>query len=91
MLIKQSPSLLKNLADSSTFGELSGVLNKAKCATPPLFNGSEVLSSAFDKGKLFAGNLSINSSPDDEGISLPVLPSRTNLKLHNISVTHNEP
>ena len=29
----------------------------------------------------------MNSNPDDSGISLPVFPSRTNLKLHNISVT----
>ena len=28
-----------------------------------------------------------NSKLDDSGISLPVFPSRTNLKLHNISVT----
>ena len=33
--------------------------------------------------KLFAKN----SNLDDSGISLPVFPSRTNLKLHNISVT----
>ena len=46
-----------------------------------------MLSSAFDKAKLFAENLSENSNLDDSGISLPVFPSRTNLKLHNISVT----
>ena len=28
-----------------------------------------------------------NSNLDDSGISLPVFPSRTNLKLHNISIT----
>ena len=32
----------------------NSVLNKGKSAIPPLFNGPEVLSSAFDKGKLFA-------------------------------------
>ena len=41
-----------------------------------------MLSSASDKAKLFAENFSKNS-----GISLPVLHSRTNLKLHNISVS----
>ena len=46
-----------------------------------------MLSSASDKAKLFAENLSKNSNLDDSGISLPVLPSRTNLKLHNIFVT----
>ena len=46
-----------------------------------------MLSSASDKTKLFAENFSKNSNLDDSGISLPVFPSRTNLKLHNISVT----
>ena len=46
-----------------------------------------MLSSASDKAKLFAENFSLNSNLDDSGISLPVFPSRTNLKLHNISVT----
>ena len=45
------------------------------------------MSSASDKAKLFAENFSKNSNLDDSGISLPVFPSRTNLKLHNISVT----
>ena len=46
-----------------------------------------MLSSASDKTKLFAENFSMNSNLDDLGISLPVFPFRTNLKLHNISVT----
>ena len=46
-----------------------------------------MLSSASDKARLFAKNFSKNSNLDDSGISLPVFPSRTNLKLHNISVT----
>ena len=54
---------------------------------PPLFNGLKLFSSAFDKAKLFAENVSKNSNLDDSGISLPVFPSRTYLKLHNISVT----
>ena len=45
-----------------------------------------MLSFASDKAKLFAKNFSKNSDLDDSGISLPFLPSRTNLKLHNISV-----
>ena len=45
-----------------------------------------MLSFASDKAKLFAKNFSTNSDLDDSGISLPFLPSRTNLKLHNISV-----
>ena len=63
------------------------VLHKGKSAIPPLFNGPEVLSSASDKAKLFAKNFFKNSNLDDSGISLPVFPSRTNLKPHNISVT----
>ena len=45
------------------------------------------MSSVSDKAKLFAENFSKNSNLDDPGISLPVFPSKTNLKLRNISVT----
>ena len=65
----------------------NSVLNKGKSAIPPLFNRPEVLSSASDKAKLFAKNFSKNSNLDDSGISLPVFPSRTNLKLHTFSIT----
>ena len=47
-----------------------------------------MLSSASDKAKLFPENFSLNSNLHDSGVSLPVFPSRTNLKLH-ISVTPN--
>ena len=46
-----------------------------------------MLSSASDKGKLFANNFSKNSNLDDLGITLPVFPSRTNMKLYDTSVT----
>ena len=46
-----------------------------------------MLPSATYKAKSFAENFSMNSNLDDSGISLLVHPSRTNLKLHNISVT----
>ena len=46
-----------------------------------------MLTSASDKAKLFTENFSINSNLDDSGISLPVFPSTTNLKVNNISVT----
>ena len=45
-----------------------------------------MVSSAFDKVKLFAKNFSKNSNLDDSGISLTVVPARINLKLPNISV-----
>ena len=49
-----------------------------------------MLSSASDKAKSFSQIFSKNSNfHDDSGISLPVFPSRTDLKLHNISVTPN--
>ena len=84
MIIKQkSPSLAKNFVPWTSHE----LLNKGKSAILPLFNGLEVLSSASDKLQLFARNFSENSNLDDSGISLPVFPSITNLKLHNISIT----
>ena len=65
----------------------NSVLNKRKSAIPPIFNWPEVLSSASDKAKLFAENFSVGSNLGDSGISLRVLPARTNSKLLNISVT----
>ena len=44
-------------------------------------------SSAPEKAKLLAKNFTKNSNLDDSGISLPGFPSRTNLKLPNVSVT----
>ena len=46
-----------------------------------------MLSSASSKAKLFAKNFSKNSNLEVSSIPLPVFPSRTNLKLHNISIT----
>ena len=46
-----------------------------------------MLSSASDKAKLFPESFPKNSILDDSGISLPVFLSRTNLKLHIVSVT----
>ena len=63
----------------------NSVLNKGKSAITPLFNGPDVLSSASDKARLFAKNFSKNSNLYDCGVSLFVFPSRTNMKLHNIS------
>ena len=53
---------------------------------PPIFNGLEVLSCSSDKAKMLAKNFFKNSNRDNSGISLPVFHSRTNLKLHNISL-----
>ena len=85
---KTKESITSQKLGSGDFWQIgNSVLNKGKSAIPPLFNGPEVLSSASDKAKLFAKNFSKNSNLDDSGISLLVFPSRTNLKLHNISIT----
>ena len=85
-IIQKSSSLPRNLS-LGTFGEFLIVLNKGRFAIPPLFSGLEVLFSAPDKATLFAKKPSKNSNLDVSGISLPVFPSRTNLKLHNMSIT----
>ena len=87
MLIKQESITSLKLGSHDFWQIANSVLNKGKSAIPTLFNWLEVLSSASDKAKLFAENFSLNSNLDDSGISLPVFPSRTNLKLQNISVT----
>ena len=85
---KTKESITSRKLGSRVFWQITNsVLNKGKSAIPPLFNGPEVLTSASDKAKLFAENFSKTSNLDDSGISLPVFPSRTDLKLHNISVT----
>ena len=76
----------QKLGSRDFWPDANSVLNIGKSTIPPLFNGPEVLSSASDKAKLFAKSFSKNSNLDDSGICLPVFPSRTNLKLHNISV-----
>ena len=87
MLIKQEFITSLKLSSRDFWRIANSVLNKGKSAIPPLFNSPEVLSSASDKAKLFAENCYKNSNFDDSGISLPIFPSRTSLKLHNISVT----
>ena len=87
---KTKESITSQKLGSRDFWRIANsVLNKGISAIPLLFNGPEVLSSASDKAKLFTENFSLNSNLDDSGVSLPVFPSRTNLKLHNISVTPN--
>ena len=89
VLSKQTSSrVISHKLSSWDFWQIANsILNKRKFAIPPLFNTPEVMSSVSDKAKLFAENFSKNSNLDDSGISIPVLPSRTNLKLHNIFVT----
>ena len=82
----KTESVTSQRLGSHGFWQIVSVLNKGKSAIRPQFSGPEVLSFASDKAKLFAENFSKNCNLDDSGISLPVFPSRTNLKLH-ISVT----
>ena len=85
---KTKESIISQKLGSRDFWRIANsVLNKGKSAIPPLFTRSKVLSSASDKAKLFAEKFSLNYNLDDLGVSLPVFPSKTNLKLHNISVT----
>ena len=87
MVQKQESITFQTLGSWDFWQIVNSVLNEGKSAIPPLFNSPDVLSPSSDKAKLFAKNFSKNSNLDDSGISLPVFPSRTNLKLHNISVT----
>ena len=71
---------------SQNFWGIPNIQQKQICYTSSI-QQLEVLSFASDKAKLFVENFSKNSNLDNVGVSLPVFPSRTNLKLHNISVT----
>ena len=68
MLIKQqSPSLARHLS-LKTFGELLSVLRtRGESAIPSLFDDPEKLYSASNKAKLFAKNVSRNSSLEESG------------------------
>ena len=84
---KTKEFITSQILGSQDFWQIvSSVLNKGKSAIPPLFSGLEGLSSTSDKAKLFSENFFKNYNLDGSGISLPVLLSRTNLKLHNIYV-----
>ena len=87
ILLNQKSIISQELGSWNFWPIANSALNKVKSAIPPLYITPEVLSSAFDKAKLFARNFYNNSNLDDWGISLPALPCRTNLKLHTISVT----
>ena len=87
MLLKQESITSQKLCSQDFWRIANSVLNKGRSAIPHLFNNPEMLSSASDKAQLFAENFSKNSNLDDSGISLPVFPCRTTLKLHNIFVT----
>ena len=81
-------SISSQQRDLRGFWQIAGsFLIKSTSTISSLFIGPEVLSSAFDKAKLFPGNFSKNSNPHDLCIALPAFPSRTNKKMHSILVT----
>ena len=86
MLIKQEPITTQKLDSLDFWPIANSVLYKGKSTILPLFSSPEVLSFASDEAKLSSKNFSKNSNRDDSGVSLPVFPSRTYLKLHDISV-----
>ena len=88
MLIKQrSPSLPRNLAPR-TFGKLPIVFSTKVNLLYLLYSTARRCCLLhMIKQNFLVINFSENSNLDDSGISLRVFPSRTNLKLHNISVT----
>ena len=83
---KTKESIFSQKLASQDFWRIANIVLKGKSAIPLLLSGTEVLSFAYDKAKLFAKSFSQNFNLDGSGISLPVFPSRTNLKLHNISI-----
>ena len=84
---KRFPSHPKNLA-LRTFGELLIVFSTKVNLLYLLYSTDwRCCQCVSDKVKRFAENFSNNSNLNDTGISLPIFLSRTNLTLHNISVT----
>ena len=65
----------------------NSVLNNNKSSIPPLFHGSEVLTSPQDKANLFGDNFVSNSTLNDEGHLLPAFPSRTATVVSNPLIT----
>ena len=84
---KTKEAVFSQKLGSHTFWQIaSSVINKGKCAAPPLFNDPEMLSSAYGKAKLFTKNFSKNFNLD-ACVYLGAILSRTNLKLRTIPVT----
>ena len=87
MLLNQNFHYFPETQLSRMHTRFTFVLSKGKSGMPSLCNGPEVLSSVSDKAKLFPKKFSKNSNPDDSRCSQAFSLSRTNLKLHNSSVT----
>ena len=77
LLMKQKSSSLPRNLTLRTSGILLIIVFSTKVHLLYFLYSTEMLSSASDKAKLFAKNLSKNSNLDNLGISLTVFPSRT--------------
>ena len=88
MLIKQKSLLLPRNLALLTFGELLIVFSTKVNMLYLLYpTGRRCCLLHLIKQNCFLKIFSLNSNLDDSGIPLPVFPSRTNLKLHNMYVT----
>ena len=88
LLIKQKSPLLPRNLTLVTSGELLIVFSAKVNLLYVLYStGQSCCLLHLINQNLFAENFSLNSNLDGSGISLSVFPSRTNLKLHDISVT----
>ena len=85
MLIKQEPITAQKLGSRDLWRIANSVFNKLNLLC--LLYSMVQRSCLLHKAKLYAKHLPKNSNIDNSVISLPVFPSRTYLKLHNISVT----
>ena len=85
---RNKKSIISQKLGSRAFWQIfNSVPNKGKSAIPPLINGPGSLSFVYYKVKSFRKLFFKNFNLDDSGKSLPGVPSTTNQKLHNISVT----
>ena len=80
--------IISQKRDSEGFWQIANsVFNKSKCTMFLLLNDPVLISSASIKQNCFAKIFSKISDLDHSNISSLVFPSRTYLKLHNISVS----
>ena len=90
MLQKQESITFQTLGSWDFWQIVNSVLNKGKSAIPPLFNSPDVLSPSSDQAKLFAKTF-LKTLILMTLVSLYLFsPSRINLKLDKISITHKK-
>ena len=88
LLIKQNILLLQGNLALVTFGELLIVFSVGVRLLYPLYSMTQRCCLLYlIRQKIVAKTFSENSNLDDSEYLLPAFSSKTNLKLHNISVT----